>query len=237
MTDLGPDLAAGLRARPADWRCSLLIPDGWITVDLDSGERSPAAAAAVDAAVRDTPELSGVAEAMRQTVAAATQVAVDRGALFLALGFEPVGIDVVAMSVTVYGLTTSGGAVGLDVLADELAVPQPEDFNGRDVRMVELPVGPAVRLHTMTTGAADPTDGDGGGDGRSLFVEAVDHFVPVAGTADVALISCSTPSVAVGDQALALFDRIAASVDIVTGQPGGPGEPGEPEQRERPGEG
>lgn len=233
MTDLGPDLAGGLRARPADWRCSLLIPDGWITVDLDDSEPSQAAVA-VDAAVRAMPELSRIAEAMRQTVAAAARVAVDRGALFLALGFEPVDIDVVAMSVTVYGLTTPGGAVGLEVMADELAVPQPEDFNGRDVRMVELPVGPAVRLHTVTTGPADPTDGADGGDGQSLFVEVVDHFVPIVGTADVALVSCSTPAVAVGDQVLALFDRIAASVEIVTGPPDGPERP---EQPGRPEEG
>ena len=93
-------------------------------------------------------------------------------------------------------------------LATLLAAPRPEDLRQREVDVVELPVGPAVRVHAI---ADQPGEGEGAG---SVVVEGLDHFIPVPGGNDVLLVSCTTPMVALGDALLPTFDAIAASVTI-----------------------
>lgn len=85
-----------------------------------------------------------------------------------------------------------------------MQAPRPEDVDGREVAVVALPAGPAVRVHAISE--------SGAGSGRTTFVEGVDHFVPVPGADDALLLSCTTPSVAVGDLLLPLFDEIARSL-------------------------
>lgn len=229
MSATEPDLVS----RESDWRCSLRVPEGWITIDLDLGEaeRRDALVASVEELLRETPALTPIAGRIAETADAAAQSAGETGGLFLALGFEHVGVDVVATAVTVYGIY-GVQSQDVDSLAQELtsASPKPEDFGGREVNVVDLPVGPAVRVHTISSSSSaggdqdsdaivagnEPELGDGTAAdvGGSLFVEALDHVIPVPGRSDLVLLSCTTPAIALGEELLAVFDAVAASVEI-----------------------
>ncbi len=204
-----------------DWTFGLTVPEHWITVDVadvagdpnrsgDAPESELRAqiAAGVDAYVDDQPDLGPAAAWMNDVAGTVIIDAVDRGALAAAVGFETVAGEIAPLAVVVQGLA-GDQPPDVDSLADALRVARPEDINGRDVSVVDLPGGPAVRVHAISEGAP-------GDEGEIVVVEGVDHFIPVPGGTDLLLLSGTTPAVGVGDALLPLFDDIATTVEIRT---------------------
>jgi hypothetical protein len=189
-----------------DWVFRLAVPDEWVTPDLDRlpADRRADLVVAVERLVADVPDLRDDAVALVEVAEAVIADAEQNDALVAAVGFAILEGVVVALSVAAYGIP---GDAPPDVaeLADDLRVPHERDLNGREVDVVDLPAGPAVRVHAISEGAPDV-------DGRTTVVEAVDHFIPVPGRSDMLLLAGSTPSVAIGDVLLPVFDEIAATV-------------------------
>jgi len=191
------------------WSVRVTAPDDWMAVDVaaDPAARWATLAPQVDELLWRRPELA-VARSWVEHVA--HDVAVDpvvEGALGMLVGFAALPDGFAAMSAGLWdmpGLDKTAGGVEPGELARRLAAPQPDDLTEREVTVVGLPCGDAVRVHTITEAPTEP---------RSE-VEGVDHLVPVPGTGDVLLLSCTTPTVALGDVLLPLFDSIAWSIEI-----------------------
>jgi hypothetical protein len=194
-----------------DWTFDLAVPEGWLA--LSSTGSAADHRGALVREVEAVAERLGAAGAAPTMLDLATQVAADadeRGAAVAAVGFELIGAQVVVTSMLAVCLP---GAQPADPgeLAAVLAAPSPDDLRQREVDVVTLPVGPAVRVHAIAD-QSRPEDGS-----PTVVVEGVDHFIPVPGGTDVLLVSCTTPMVAVGDAVLPTFDAIAASVSITAG--------------------
>jgi hypothetical protein len=190
------------------WNFGFEVPEDWIFGDLSlpEDERARALAAAVEGLADAEPAFRE--DAVRMTNAAISIVAdaVAREALAAAVGFALVNGSVAPMAVVAHHLP---GAEPLDVdrLADSLRRPHGRDINGRDVMVVDLPAGRAVRVHAISEGGS--TSG-----GPSPVVEGVDYFIPVPGSDDLLLLSCTTPAVAIGDLLQPVFDEMATTVGI-----------------------
>lgn len=188
------------------WRFGFRVPDGWIDIDLGlaESERFDAVAAAVDRLVADEPGFGDEAVRMKNAAHAIVTDAAAQGAMVAAVGFELVNGAVAPMAAVAHQLP---GDTPVDArrLAESLEDPHARDITGREVSVVELPAGPAVRVHAISEG------GDSAG-GPLPVVEGVDYFVPVPGTTDMFLLSCTTPAVSIGDLLLPTFDTMATTV-------------------------
>jgi hypothetical protein len=202
---------SGGTAEPApvtEWDFEVVVPEAWLPLD-STGTRADHRGALV----RDVEQAAarmGAANAAAVLLDMASQVAADadeRGALAAAVGFDLVGDNVAVSSMMALRLEGDRPA-DPEHLATLLAAPRPEDLRQREVEVVALPVGPAVRVHAIADLPGDDEDAP------SVVVEGLDHFIPVPGGNDVLLVSCTTPMVALGDALLPTFDAIAASVTI-----------------------
>lgn len=200
---------AVVSAADVAWRFGLQVPDGWVDIDLTLGEdeRFRAIDEAIDALVAAEPGFGDDAVRMKNATWSVVADAVAQRAMVAAVGFEQVGGATAPMSVIAHQLA---GEAPVDVaeLARSLEAEHPRDITGREVTVVELPAGPAVRVHAISEG------GDAVG-GPLPVVEGVDHFIPVPGTPDMLLLVASTPAVAIGDLALPVFDAIADTVSFL----------------------
>lgn len=206
----GGDVSGGT-AGPApvtEWDFEVVVPEAWLpltSTGTPADHRGALVREVEQAAARIGA--SGSAGALLDMASQVAADADERGALAAAVGFELVGDDVAVTSMMALRLEGDRPA-DPEHLAALLAAPRPEDLRPREVEVVTLPVGPAVRVHAIA-------DQSGEAEGApSVVVEGLDHFIPVPGGTDVLLVSCTTPMVALGDALLPTFDAIAASVTI-----------------------
>lgn len=99
----------------------------------------------------------------------------------------------------------SGAPATLEELRAGAAGAAKLDVRLRDVTVVDLPAGSAVRVRALRRSGADD-------DGSDLLIDVVEHWIPVPGTADVLVLKGSTPCLDVGDELAAAFDEIAGSL-------------------------
>jgi hypothetical protein len=198
-----------MSAADVGWRFGLHVPEGWVDVDLSLPEdlRFRAIDEAVDALVAAEPGFSDDAVRMKNAAWSVVADAVAQRAMVAAVGFERAAGATAPMSVVAHQLA-GDAPIDVEALARSLEDSHPRDITGREVTIVELPAGPAVRVHAISEG------GDAAG-GPLPVVEGVDHFIPVPGTPDMLLLVASTPAVAIGDLALPVFDAIAATVGFL----------------------
>lgn len=78
------------------------------------------------------------------------------------------------------------------------------DVRKREVAVVDLPAGHAVRVHALRRSGPD--------DDSDLLIDVVEHLIPVPRTTDVLVLQGSTPCLDVGDELGATFDRIAGTL-------------------------
>jgi hypothetical protein len=196
---------AAVSGPDVDWRFGFRVPDGWVSVDLALPEHERAAelAAAVQGLVEAEPGYRADAERMTNAAVSIVADAVAHEAMVAAVGFELVSGAVAPMAVVAHRLPGEE-PVDVDRLAASLGDAHGQDITGREVTVVELPAGRAVRVHAISEGGAPG--------GQSPVVEGVDHFIPVPGSPDLLLLSCTTPAVAIGDQLLPIFDTMASTV-------------------------
>jgi hypothetical protein len=170
-----------------EWTFSYSIPAHWAAVDPVGDRQATGALEAFAAAAR-----------ARGAVAAAALI-----------GWLESGIAVLGEWLAI---AQRGSGSGVDAalvgLCGDLGRRRDGDITDRQVSVVDLPAGPAVRLRVV---------GDlVGGTGEATAVDSVQHWIPVPHEAghDVLILAAGTPTLAAADPFAAAVDRIAGSLRI-----------------------
>jgi hypothetical protein len=207
MTDVRP-----AEVDDVEWRFSFDVPDGFLVVDplwaeSDGHEIGEALDRHLDSLAK--PVLSARRDELLDYVSAFVHTAAAAIAVGAALSVDcaedgrPVEGFVLALAVDGSDETTPAA---LDALAETLRAEQPGDVTGRDVTVVRLPAGRAVRLHGIFE-----TDPDAE---ASTLVEDVQHWIPVPHTGMQLVLTGSTPQLAFAEHAIPVFDAIASTVAL-----------------------
>jgi hypothetical protein len=202
--------AGGLQ--DVEWTFAFDVPDGFLVVDpawadSDGGELVEALDRHLEA--RANPDLTERREELIDYASAFVRTAAAAVAVGAALSIDcaedgrPLEAFVLAMAVDGRDDTTPDA---LDELTATLRAEQPGDVSGRDVGVVALPAGRAVRVHGIFE--TDP------GAEWSTLVEDVQHWIPVPHSGMQLVLTCSTPQLAFADHAIPVFDAIAATVEV-----------------------
>lgn len=185
-------------------------PAPWIDLDLDpttraaSIERALDERAAASGTQLDTGQRAELTVLLERTAADAEA----KGAIFASIFSDvmegrPVSATLIVTLLAgeegeaAQALPDRAGLVaGLrEVLADDAAT-----------ELLELPAGPAVRARRRIDVPLDPPDG------RHFTLESVQYFVPLPGAEHLVLLSFSTPTVAMANAFVELFDAIAGTL-------------------------
>lgn len=89
-------------------------------------------------------------------------------------------------------------------LQSNLAVAREGDVGERNVSLVALPAGPAVRVRVRAE--------DEPGRRRSLLIDGVSYWVPVPGEPDMLLLTLSTPVLVLADVLAEIADEVAKTL-------------------------
>ena len=176
-------------SRPSDYR--LMVPEGWVRVDLQPGVREPALARLVDRQFRGVDNAPQLKRQARDQFLRVAQYAYGNGGLELYVSLQTAGGLPLPASLVVT-LTPPHEKETLRITPDRLAQALADD--GGQVTLTEIPAGPAVRVRHR-------------GEATTLDVHVV---VPESGA--YLLLSFSTPLDTLADAMVNLFDSIASTL-------------------------
>lgn len=193
---------------------ALSVPGSWFEVDVRPATRAASAAELVSRRITDLPELrerrADIVRLIRKQAAAAW----DAGAVYCAVMAEPVADGLLPACVTVSFLpgpvdASSDAEDRLSPLVSTLRTKaaRHDDDPWTEVGTLDLPhAGAAAR----SWGVEDVEDPDAG-PGRSVRVVTMQTYVPVPDVNRVAVVTCSSPAVAVAPALLDVFDAITGT--------------------------
>lgn len=194
---------------------SITIPDSWFEIELHPDARNAAINTLVSERLREVPELyrhrAELARVLRETA----RQAYSSGARFCGTLVAGLGEAVLTATVTVTIVQAPNEEGAADTVAAQLtAVPKRgADSTWRQVQSAELPgVGRVPR----TWGVDDVTLPDGVGWIRSLIMQT---FVPFPGPnpTQVALVTGSSPLLALESELFDVFDAITGTFRFISG--------------------
>ena len=192
---------AGEKTGPTGW--SLILPPGWWHVPLDE-RREQSVTALLDRQLASLPR-DRVARLRRELETELTRMAeraVHNGAVDMYLNLDLMrGLPVAASCL----VTVVPTGVGTALPAAELAAIMGNRADD-EVGVLEVAGAPAARVRRR-----EPVDQEGLSTGE-LAVTRLQVYVPVPNTAEMLLLSFSTPIDPIADAMVALFDAIAASL-------------------------
>lgn len=192
-------------------RFTMVLPAEWQPFDFDPATQRWS----IDRMVRRALGTSERLEPLRRDAARAyrelLEGAADRGGFFGAtLGTEVAGHPVAA-SVLAFLVPAPAGPDGRPTVStDQLAVDLSEPVAGEELlgcEVVDLPIGPSVRLRARVGAGATSADG------AEPRVEVVRFFTPRPPGA-MLVTAFSTPTLHVADALGELFDAMAATMAI-----------------------
>ena len=186
------------------WDFDLVVPKGWYVYDPDPSTRQELTAAAVDEHIRTMPELAPARQTLIAVLDGFWSDADDELALAAAVFWEPGTPAAVAANLMVVAYSK---APSLEKLRTGALQATEFDVRERDVRLVDLPAGSAVRVRAVRRSGGD--DGD-----AELLVEVVEHWVPIPDTSDVLVLRGSTPCLDVAEELAEVFDQIAGMLEF-----------------------
>lgn len=187
----------------------IATPPTWHALNLDPERRAQVVADLVDEVAGGRDDLAAIRHELRTTLRDTLAEAVDRGAFFVAVTMDvargfPVSASVVASLVPLGRDDDGKPLTDAESTADALA--SGGGWERRDVSVVDLAIGRATRLRRRA-GTGLVSD-----DGREPEAETVQFFVPLEDTPGRMLaLSFSTPTVAVAEVFVELFDVIAGA--------------------------
>lgn len=181
----------------------LATPGDWFDLDLDPRTSD----ASIGRLVRDHapgrhPDQVALRRELTELLQRAVRQARLQGAVLASvtatiMGDRPVSADLLA------AVTPVAGEVDLPALGHRLAAEPGATEQVREVEVVELPVGPALRVRK----GVRPTVV-----GREVDTDVVQYFVPVPGGDRLVVLTFSTPIAALADAFAELFDAIAGTL-------------------------
>ena len=197
-------------AEPA-WDFSLNIPDGWYVRDPELASRRASTERDVDRQIADDPALAPHREDLVEILLGFWLEADQKSAIIAATVWQIVDDTIVVGNLAVFdGERQSPDSVESELAALErnLSRPEEHDVGDRDVRLVTLPAGKAVRLRWLTE--TEPDD-----DGSTLVLDGVSYWVPVPGHPATVALNGSTPCLPFADELAAAFDSIADTLEFI----------------------
>ena len=184
----------------------LATPGNWFDLDLDPRTRNESIAAMVDAHIARSAATPENRQVLVRLLRRTARDAADRGMVFASLMSEVAeGIPVSASAtVTLSGALDSEERSISDPsrIATELRTKDGGAGRRREVSVVDLPAGRAVRLVGTRTGDVE-------GIAEGIVTHEVQSFVPVPGTRLLAVLTFTTPVLALAEPFTGLFDTMA----------------------------
>ena len=190
------------------WDFTIEIPEGWYIRDPDRSTREQGINEFTDAAIAADPDRADQRAEMIDRFLTFAADADDRSAIIAAMLWEPSDEVPIAADVRIHEAERDAPDdldQELARLVQQLSQVERGDLGPREAQIVDLPVGPAVRLRLLTQ-----TDPDR--DGSTVALDVVQHWVPVPEQPDLVVISGSTPNLVAADDIVAMFDQIASTM-------------------------
>lgn len=195
----------------------LSVPDSWFEVDLHPDTRNASIQDLVSRRLRDIPELFEHRATIARALRSAARSAYAAGAVYCGTMVQGLDDAVLTATVTVTLIDAPDDKNGVETIAQQLtAIPRSgPDQTWRSVLYTELPEAGRV---PRTQGVEDVTMPEGAGWIRTVLMQT---FVPVPGprSTRVAVITCSSPILALVDELLDLFDAVTSTFRF-TSDPG-----------------
>lgn len=196
---------------PADYQ--LLLPEGWFRVHIDPERRERSVDALVERQFNGIDNAPQIKAQVRQELIDQATKAFDEGGIELYLSLQQAGpLTVPASLLIALGLPPQGGRLpALDDIAGRLAA---EGNDSREVSVVELAAGPALRVREEYTPSRDrpPTPETQKEADYALPSVTLDYQVQVPRAQAILLLTFSTPLVQIADAMVDLFDAVAGSL-------------------------
>jgi hypothetical protein len=196
----------------------LHVPDDWLTLDLDPATSDAFVERVLDERVAEYPQAARHRGHMRRILQGLIAQQRDAGvflAAVLAAGERPAELIGANLSLSWAKLDSPPGDIGW--LARFFAEDEPqdgEDPDQREVDVVDLPAGPAVRVRTSLLAPIPETT-------RTQRVAVNQLVVPVRDTAWLALLVLSTPNLELAETFALLADEVAQSLAFLEKRPTG----------------
>ena len=194
MTRAGTTAATGHQGGPVS-AYRLVVPDGWVAVDLEPGRRERSVAALVKRQFAGTDNAPHLKAQARQQLLAQTQAAQAAGGLEMFLSLQQAAGVPLAASLVIFLVPSSGTHM---VTAQDLARSLTSDR--RQATVVNLLAGQAVRA------LGRPSSPD---EQESATLEV---FVPVPHNGEWLLLSFATPLSPLVPALTKLFDAICTTL-------------------------
>ena len=199
--------AAATPAASAPTGFRLPTPGNWFDLDLDPRTRNQSIAAMVDAHVAQSPAAADNRQVLVRLLRRTAREAAQGGMIFASLMSEVAeGVPVSASAtVTLRTATTSSGGASISDPADIARYLRDRGGAGgqrAELRVVDIPAGRAVRLQGMQ-------EGDVSGVASGVVTLVVQYFLPVPGTESLAVLTFTTPTLALAEPFAGLFDAMA----------------------------
>jgi hypothetical protein len=195
---------------PADARLarfSLALPNTWATLDLDPGTRNQSIDRLVRAALGTSDALAQLRRSAVTLYRTTLADAAEAGAFFAATLSQIIeGRPLTASALAFLGqlpLNLEGDPMAAEEMVPVLGNPGTGETLAEAPRLVELPIGGAVRLRgRMGAGMT-------GSDGREPLVDVTRFFVPAPAWGLMLVMAFSTPILPASDAFAELFDQLA----------------------------
>lgn len=199
---------------------SITVPPSWFEIDVSPATRNASIAALVEQRVKDIPQLWEQRTLITRLLRTSARDAFRAGAAYAACMLEAVDGAGMTASVTVSFVDTrnhAGDAVAshdAEQIAAQLATKTASDPDDtwRTVETLDHPAGRCVR----TSGVEDVELPDGSGWIRSVVMQTI---IPVPDTEKVSMVTLSSPSLALAEEFLDLFDAVTGTFRFVTDEP------------------
>ena len=204
-------------------RFSLRVPPSWITFDPTRAYRSGEITRLVDERIEQLPQLRPQRADLVAGLRKVCEEAQQAGAVMSAAAIDDHGEDGVLLASLVVFRTDGMPVDGLntvDAIAAQLTVTprrpvaagkdRAQEPDWREVRIVDLPAGRAVRAQGVTSLSETPvTFGDVTGIPRVVSMQTI---VPIPGGDDLLDVTLSSPQVWLPDEFLDLFEAITETL-------------------------
>jgi hypothetical protein len=191
---------------------AIKVPEGWCghSPDPDPAVQQKTTEMAVDQMIRLEPVLAEARGEIIERMFGFAGEANEKQAMVAASLWTVVDGTEAAANMMVFSAARDASQSVEDDVARverELSTPDPDDVKDREVSVVDLPAGKAVRLRVLTKTPSE--DGEAG-----LVVEVVQYWLPVPDAGHSLIVSCTTPCLVYGDELTAVFDSIAGSLQL-----------------------
>jgi hypothetical protein len=198
---------------------TLRVPDSWYEFDVWRATRTGDLARRLDARIAETPGLARYRRPLLKMLREAGREADRQGALFCAVMLEPVE-DAGRLVATAMVFQTDGAPDRrentVDTIAGQVSAQAPAEGSPawRQVEVVEIPAGRAVRLRGVD--AADPDLGRPDG-------VVMQTLLPIPDDGGVVNVVLTSPQVSLAEPMLELFAAISDTFAWTTDPAGGGG--------------